>query len=144
MRSRLANESGPGALARHELEPGLKQMSDLGTIRLLGLRTHGHHGVLASERESGQEFIIDIEIDIPFPENDRLAETVDYASLAEDVAAWVADDPVDLIETLAARIADGILPRISHGEVRVSVHKPAAPISVPFADISVTCRRYKQ
>lgn len=143
MRLRLVNESGPSVLARREPKASLKRMSDLGTIRLLGLRARGHHGVLASEREAGQEFIIDIEIDMPFPSNDRLGETVDYASLAEDVAAWVADDPVDLIETLAARIADGILPRIPRGEVRVSVHKPSAPIAVPFTDISVTCRRYK-
>lgn len=114
---------------------------DLGIIRLVGLRAYGYHGLLAGEREVGQEFVIDVMIAAPWPEDDLLEHTIDYAAVADEVVSLVEREPVNLIETLAARIADRLIVRLARGRVRVTVHKPQAPIRVPFADVSATCER---
>jgi dihydroneopterin aldolase len=66
---------------------------------------------------------------------------VHYGEVAEEVAAVVAGRPVDLIETLAQRIADACLGHAVVQEVEVTVHKPEAPITVPFDDVTVTITR---
>ena len=110
-------------------------------IRISGLRVRGHHGVLPSERAEGQTFVIDVALDAAAPTADDLAETVDYAVLSSRLAEAVARDPVDLIETLAARLADICLddPRVSRAEV--TVHKPEVPLTVEVAEVSVTLVR---
>lgn len=113
-------------------------------ISIRGLRTYGHHGVLEHERRDGQEFLVDVHLDVDTraaAATDDLALTVDYGTLADRVSAVVAGEAVDLIETLAARIVDVCLadPRVEAAEV--TVHKPSAPVAVPFEDISVTIRR---
>jgi dihydroneopterin aldolase len=118
-------------------------MSD-GRITLTGLRVRGFHGVLPVEREQGQDFVVDVVLSLdlrPAAASDDVADTVHYGDLAERLAAVVAGEPVDLIETLATRLADLCLadPRVARAEV--TVHKPAAPIQVPFADVSVTVVR---
>lgn len=104
----------------------------------------GRHGVLPAEREHGQEFRVDVELDVdtrPAAAGDDLAETVDYAKLADRLAEVVAGEPVNLIETLAARLADVCLsdPRVR--AATVEVHKPHAPVGVRFDDIAVRIRR---
>ncbi len=119
-------------------------MSD--RIRLRGLRVFGRHGVLEHEREEGQEFLIDLDLRVdlrPAAASDDVADTVHYGELADEVAAVVAGDPVDLIETLAARIAGTVLRHDRVREVRVTVHKPHAPITVAFEDVSVSIRRVR-
>ncbi|MGO1768311.1 MAG: dihydropteroate synthase [Microbacterium sp.] len=124
---------------------GERRADEEGRIALTGLRVRGHHGVLASERENGQEFVIDVALRLPVgpaARSDDLADTVHYGELAETVAAIVAGEPVDLIETLGGRIADAVLAfdtRIA--ETEVTVHKPQAPIALAFDDVSVTVRR---
>lgn len=116
----------------------------LDEIRLTGLRARGHHGVFDHERRDGQDFVIDLVVRLPFApaaEGDDLARTVHYGELAEAVVAAVERDPVDLIETLAERIADVALSFPATRETVVTVHKPQAPISVPFDDVSVTIVR---
>ena len=113
-------------------------------ISLLGLRVRGHHGVLAEERRDGQVFVVDAVLDVdtrPAAATDDLALTVDYAALAGRLAAVVAGGPVDLLETLVARLADVCLaePRVTAAEV--TVHKPEAPVGLPFGDVAVTVRR---
>ena len=113
-------------------------------ITLSGLRVHGRHGVLPAEREQGQDFVVDAVLKLDTraaAATDDLAQTVDYGVLAQRLADVVAGEPVDLIETLACRLADVCLtdPRVF--EVEVTVHKPSAPITVPFADVSVTVVR---
>ena len=107
-------------------------------IRVTGLTVRGRHGVLEAEKRDGQTFVVDVALDVAAPTTDDLAETVDYAALSERLAAVVAGEPVDLIETLAARLADECLadPRVSRAEV--TVHKPEAPVTVPVAEVSVT------
>lgn len=117
-------------------------MSDL--ITLTGLRVRGHHGVLASERRDGQDFLIDAALTVSVraaAATDDLALTVDYGVLAANLAEVVAGEPVDLIETLASRLAEVCLtdPRVI--SVRLTVHKPSAPIPLAFQDVSVTVVR---
>jgi dihydroneopterin aldolase len=117
-------------------------MSD--RISLTGLRVRGFHGVLPSERENGQDFVIDavLEVDTrPAAATDDLALTVDYGVLATRLAEVVAGEPVDLIETLAARLASVCLSDDRVISARVTVHKPSAPIDLAFTDVSVTVER---
>jgi len=116
-------------------------------ITLTGLTVFGRHGVFAHEREDGQEFTIDLwlRLDLsPAAASDDVADTVHYGELAEKVAAVVAGDPVDLIETLAQRIADVALEDRRVHDVVVTVHKPHAPIPLTFSDVSVTLRRSRE
>lgn len=113
-------------------------------IAIRGLRVRGHHGVLPEERRTGQLFGVDVVIETDVSaaaDSDDLAATVDYAALSHQVAAIVGGDPVDLIETLAVRIADACLSRPLVAAVEVTVHKPQAPVGLPFDDVTVTVRR---
>jgi 7,8-dihydroneopterin aldolase/epimerase/oxygenase len=113
-------------------------------ITLTGVRVRAHHGVFELEREQGQEFVIDVSVAVDLAaaaSGDDLARTVHYGELAEAVVAAVERDPVDLIETVAERVADVALAYPAVEEVEVTVHKPEAPISVPFADVAVTIVR---
>jgi 7,8-dihydroneopterin aldolase/epimerase/oxygenase len=116
----------------------------LDEIALTGLRVRGFHGVYPDERREGQDFLVDVTMHLDTraaAASDDVADTVHYGELAEEVAAIVAGDPVDLVETLAQRIADAVLARPLVRRVRVTVHKPDAPIPLPFADVSVTIVR---
>jgi dihydroneopterin aldolase len=113
-------------------------------IELLGLRAFAHHGVFDHERQDGQAFVIDVQVRLPLGDaagSDDLGRTVHYGELAEGVVAAVERDPVDLIETVAERVAAVALsyPRVE--SVRVTVHKPEAPIAVPFDDVRVVIER---
>ena len=109
------------------------------TIRLTGVRATGFHGVFDFERREGQEFVVDAELDVRRPALvDDLATTVDYGGLADALVADVERDPVDLIETLAERIASACLAFSGVSRVVVTVHKPHAPIPAQFEDVSVT------
>ena len=113
-------------------------------ITLTGLRVHANHGVFDFERAAGQEFVIDVSVAVDLAaaaSGDDLGRTVHYGELAEAVVAAVERDPVDLIETVAERIARVALGWAAVDEVEVTVHKPQAPISVPFTDVSVTIVR---
>jgi dihydroneopterin aldolase len=116
-------------------------------IRLTGLRAFGHHGVFAEERANGQVFVVDVELRLPLAEAARtgdLAATVHYGELAEAVVAAVERDPVDLLETVAERVAELVLQNPLVQGVEVVVHKPHAPITVPFDDVSVTVVRERR
>lgn len=119
-------------------------MSDLDQIAVTGIRAFGHHGVYPDERRDGQEFVADVVLYLSTERaarSDDVADTVHYGELAEEVASILAGEPVDLLETLAARIADAVLARDLAQRVRVTVHKPTAPIPVPFDDVTVTITR---
>jgi len=116
----------------------------LDNIRLTGLRIFAHHGVLDFERENGQEFVIDLEIAVdlaPAAASDDVTKTIHYGELAEAVYAAVQADTVDLIETVAERVAAIALSYERAVRVTVTIHKPAAPITVPFGDVAVTITR---
>lgn len=113
-------------------------------IVLRGLRAAGRHGVLASERAAGQEFGLDLELEVdtrPAAASDALADTVDYGAVAQRAVAVLGGEPVDLLETLAARVAGTVLADDGVAAVTVTVHKPQAPLTVPFDDVAVVVRR---
>ena len=117
-------------------------MSD--RIALRGLAVRGHHGVFDSERVDGQEFVIDVVLEVDTSaaaHSDELTDTVDYGALASTIAALVAGPPVNLLETLADRIAQACLDDVRVASVEVSVHKPHAPIALTFDDVVVTIVR---
>jgi 7,8-dihydroneopterin aldolase/epimerase/oxygenase len=122
--------------------PGARVVSD--RIALLGLEAHGHHGVFDFEREAGQVFRVDVVLGLdtgPAARSDDLADTVDYGALARDVVAVVEGEAVDLLETLAQRIADVCLVDARVEWTEVTVHKPAAPVPATFADVVLTIHR---
>ncbi|MGH3703882.1 MAG: dihydroneopterin aldolase [Agromyces sp.] len=113
-------------------------------ITLTGLRVRAHHGVFDFERAEGQEFVIDVSVAVDLAAaaaSDELDRTVHYGELAEAVVAAVERDPVDLIETVAERVAAVALGFAAVDAVEVTVHKPQAPITVPFGDVAVTIVR---
>ncbi|MGA3257105.1 MAG: dihydroneopterin aldolase [Mycobacterium sp.] len=116
-------------------------------IELRGLTVHGRHGVLDHERVNGQDFVVDITVWIDLADaaaSDELADTYDYAALAQLAADIVAGPPRKLIETVGAQIADQVMddPRVH--AVEVVVHKPQAPIPQQFADVAVVVRRSRR
>jgi len=113
-------------------------------ITLTGLRASAFHGVLAHERANGQLFLIDVVVHLSLRQagaSDELAETIDYGELASRIVAAVERDPVDLIEKVAERVAALVLEYPLAMMTEVTVHKPSAPITVPFDDVSVTITR---
>lgn len=111
---------------------------------LRGVRARGRHGVHAHERNDGQTFVVDATLHLDTriaARDDDLAATADYGTLAEKIVAAIEGEPVNLIETLAARIAEACLADPAVQVAEVTVHKPEAPIAVPFQDVAVTIRR---
>jgi 7,8-dihydroneopterin aldolase/epimerase/oxygenase len=113
-------------------------------IILTGLRVHGRHGVHDDERRSGQEFVVDATVWLDLgaaAATDELSATLDYSALAQRAAKIVGGDPCNLIETVAARIADDVLTDQRVQAVEITVHKPHAPLPYPFTNVSVTLVR---
>jgi dihydroneopterin aldolase len=109
-----------------------------------GIEAFGRHGVLEEERREGQVFGVDLVLGLDTATaaaSDALGDTVDYAGLVSSVVAAVENDPVDLIETLAERIAALCLVDRRVAWTEVTVHKPHAPIDATFADVTVTIHR---
>jgi len=113
-------------------------------IRLCGVRGRGFHGVLKHERREGQEFVVDVELAVdlgPAGASDSLADTVNYGEIGAAVLARIEGEPHDLIERLAELVAQDALEHGAVDEVTVTVHKPQAPVGVPFGDVTVTVTR---
>jgi len=113
-------------------------------ISLTGITGVGQHGALAHERELGQTFVVDVVLFLdlgPAGETDVLSRTVDYGHLSHRVHEAIVSDPVDLIETLAERIASICLGEPLVDRVTVTVHKPQAPVQVTLTDVAVTIER---
>ena len=128
------NDHSPGRVGSHQSD----------RLAVLGIEAFGHHGVFGFERRDGQVFRADLVLGIDTREaarTDDLQHTVDYGSLVSKVKKAIESDPVDLIETLAQRIADVCLadPRVQWTEV--TVHKPDAPVEATFSDVTLTITR---
>jgi len=120
-------------------------MSD--RIELMGLVARGYHGVFDSERRDGQDFAVDVVLELDLrgaAATDDLTRTVHYGELARALADDVRGEPVDLLETLAERLLRTCLanPRVEAAEV--VVHKPQAPIEETFGDVAVAVRRTRE
>ncbi len=118
----------------------------LDRIDLTGIGGWGYHGVHDDERENGQRFVVDVSLGLnlsPAAAADDLDLTVDYGDLAEGVHEVIATEPLQLIESVAQRVMHLCLNYPLVLWASVTVHKPMAPIEVPFADVSVTIERRK-
>jgi 7,8-dihydroneopterin aldolase/epimerase/oxygenase len=116
-------------------------------LTISGIECFGHHGVFDVERREGQVFVIDLTLGLdtaPAAASDDLQDTVDYGSLVGAVKAAVERDPVDLIETLAARIAAICVSDRRVEWARVTVHKPDAPIDATYSDVALTITRKRE
>lgn len=116
-------------------------------ISLLGVRARGFHGVLAEEKQAGQDFVVDVVLHLdlaPAGTSDDLTRTVSYAEVGADVVARIEGPSLDLIESLAEQVAGDALARPGVHTVEVTVHKPSAPVGVPFGDVAVTIERSRR
>jgi dihydroneopterin aldolase len=116
-------------------------------IELRGLTVRGRHGVFEHERADGQDFVVDIIVWIDLADaaaSDDLTDTYDYGVLAERAAAIIAGPAHNLIETVAAEIAEDVMEDRRVHAVEVTVHKPQAPISETFGDVAVVARRSRR
>lgn len=118
-------------------------MSD--QILLTGVYGFGFHGLLEHERVNGQDFFVDLVLNLDLLEvsqSDSIDETVNYAEITDLVVSEITTNPVSLIERLAGRIAQRILDSYSRvNSVSVTVHKPQAPVSASVKDIAVQITR---
>ena len=118
-------------------------MSD--TIFIRGLVIHARHGVMEHETEVGQRFVIDLELSADLSDSshtDRLADTVSYSNVVATATAAFKDANYKLLERAAGAVAEAVLtafPRVR--AVKVTVHKPHAPISAIFDDVGVILTR---
>lgn len=116
-------------------------------IELRGLKVRGNHGVFDHERRDGQDFIVDITVWVDLAAaaaSDDLADTLDYGVLAQRAADVVAGPARQLIETVAAEIAEDVMHDERVHAVEVVVHKPSAPIPLQFDDVAVIARRSRR
>lgn len=130
-------EAGAAALMA-VFPPGLDR------ITLTGIVATGYHGVFPHEKRDGQKFGVDVTLGLDLSDaasTDDLAATVDYGVVAQQVCEVIEGEPYDLIESLAQRIADTCLDHDRVEAVDVTVHKPQAPIAVPFTDTTVRITR---
>jgi 7,8-dihydroneopterin aldolase/epimerase/oxygenase len=115
------------------------------SIFVTGLLIHAHHGVMEHEESVGQRFIIDLDLILDLTvaaRSDKLADTVSYSTIVETATAAFTSRNYRLVEAAAASIADAILAKFARvTSVRVTVHKPHAPMAAIFGDVGVTLKR---
>lgn len=118
-------------------------MSD--SIEIKGLFGFGYHGLFDDERENGQGFLVDLILNMDLlkvSQSDLIDDTINYSTVCDLVLGQIVGPPVTLIERLAGQIAELILrdyPKVE--SVRVTVHKPDAPVAAKVQDISVSIER---
>jgi dihydroneopterin aldolase len=115
------------------------------TIFITGLLVHAHHGVMAHEEKVGQRFVLDLELALdlaPAGRSDKLADTASYGAIVETATAAFTRQSYRLVEAAAARVAEAVLAAFPNiAAVRVTVHKPHAPIAAIFNDVGVSILR---
>ena len=120
-------------------------MSD--TIFIKGVSIHARHGYLDYEAEVGQRFVIDLELTADIAEasiSDRLSDTVSYANVVAVATAAFKDANYKLLERAAGAVAEAVLiafPKVS--TIKITVHKPHAPIAAIFDDVGVILMRHR-
>ena len=96
------------------------------TVEVRDLRVFGRHGVHEEERERGQEFLFDVDLDVgERGTSDRLEDAVDYVEVAQTVREVSDAQRYALLEALASAVADELDRRFSPERLRVRVRKPA-------------------
>ena len=118
-------------------------MSDRIFVR--GLALHAYHGVMAHEAKVGQTFKLDLDLEIDLSaaaRSDKVVDTVSYDKVVNCTSEAFCAKRFRLIEAAAGQVADALLasfPRVR--SVRVTIHKPHAPIDATFDDVGVTLVR---
>ena len=114
-------------------------------ILITGISANGFHGVLPEERSAGQVFVVDCELQLNLTaaiKSDELSKTINYAEVSLLIREIIEGPALNLIETLAGKIADVIIKRYRKVQkVIITVHKPQAPIPVDFLDVAVVVER---
>ncbi len=118
------------------------------SISISGMEFYGRHGVLAEEHALGQRFVVDIKLYVDLKKagkTDDLNDTVNYAQVYDCVKRIVEGEPIKLLESLAARIIQSVLKEFSQIEgVKITLHKPGAPIQGIFKDVKVQIKRERK
>ena len=118
------------------------------TVFVTGLALHAYHGVMQHEAKVGQTFKLDLVLDIDLAESsrtDKLAHTVGYDQVVEVAAQAFCARRYRLVEAAAGAAAEAVLDRFDRvSSVRVTVHKPHAPIAATFDDVGVTILRARR
>jgi 7,8-dihydroneopterin aldolase/epimerase/oxygenase len=118
------------------------------TVFVSGLALHAYHGVMQHEAKVGQTFHLDLVLDIDLAEasrTDKLAHTVGYDQVVEIASRAFCARRYRLVEAAAGAVADAVLEKFARvAGVRVTVHKPHAPIAATFADVGVTIVRVRR
>ena len=118
------------------------------TIFITGLVLQARHGVMDHETEVGQRFVIDLALTADLTESsrtDRLSDTVSYSNVVACATAAFKDTNYKLLERAAGAVADAILSAFDKiTAVKITVHKPHAPIAAIFDDVGVIITRQRQ
>ena len=114
-------------------------------IEIKGIKSFGYHGVFESENIAGQDFFVDVLLELDLTRasvTNDVSDTVNYSEITDLVIEEVTGDRVALIEKLAGRIADRIRSKYPQvAAVSITVHTPQAPVNAQVKDISVTINR---
>ena len=113
-------------------------------VELAGLEVRGRHGAMPEEHERDQPFLFDLELELPEPQADRLEETVDYREVVELVREVSASGELQLLETLAAAVADALIQRFPLERARVRVRKPELRLEAPVEWTAATVERSRR
>lgn len=117
-------------------------------IFITELALHAYHGVMPHEGKVGQTFKLDLKLTINLAEasrSDKLASTVSYEKAVHIATAAFCAKRYRLVEAAAGAVADALLSRFPPvSSVRVTVHKPHAPIEATFADVGISITRLRQ
>jgi dihydroneopterin aldolase len=115
------------------------------TVFVSGLALHAYHGVMQHEAKVGQTFTLDLVLDVDLAEasrTDKLAHTVGYDQVVDVASRAFCERRYRLVEAAAGAVAAAILDRFDKvSAVKVTVHKPHAPVAATFDDVGVTVTR---
>ena len=115
-------------------------------VSITGIEAFGFHGVFEHEKKEGQEFIVDVEFEYDTSkaiQTDFIEDAIDYGAIALLIKSIVEGEPKNLIEKVADEIAQQILNNFKVNSVKVTLHKPQAPLDMEFKDVSVSVERRK-
>ncbi|MBU1669559.1 MAG: dihydroneopterin aldolase [Actinobacteria bacterium] len=112
------------------------------TVLVEGISVFAYHGVTPEEKRNGQDFLIDLEIDLERDDtSDDVTTTLDYSRVAEGVAGVVTGERCELIETVAGRVLDHLLSYPVVRRATVTIYKPDAPMPLEVAHVGVRVTR---
>ena len=107
---------------------------------LSGIHAEGRHGARPGEKDVAQPFVVDLDLEVEVGV-DRIDATADYRGVSERVRDVVETSSFDLIEVLAAEIADACLAFDAITRATVVVHKPNAATRLGIAGVAAAVAR---